>query len=228
MTLLPYLILERSGVISLRHGKAGSVTIGGAVSPAGGNFEEPVTQATLSVVGAFLGLSRSRSDSRRYPAIDPLISWSKYVDGVSKELSHQVENWGPMVKKSQSFLFRGNEIGKRMEVVGEEGISMDDLMIYLKAELYDFSYLQQNAFDKEDAYCPLKRQIPLFQLINRIFDINFKFQTHDQAREFFLGLQNHIKNLNFTPFQSERYQQQLVQIEQMIAQAQTQPNEHRR
>ena len=97
---------ERSGVISLRHGKPGSITIGGAVSPAGGNFEEPVTQATLSVVGAFLGLSRYRSDSRRYPAIDPLISWSKYVDVVAKELSHQVEGWDEMVKKARRFFIR--------------------------------------------------------------------------------------------------------------------------
>ncbi|MDP1879692.1 MAG: V-type ATP synthase subunit A, partial [Parachlamydiaceae bacterium] len=92
---------ERSGVISLKNGKSGSVTIGGAVSPAGGNFEEPVTQATLSVVGAFLGLSRARSDSRRYPSIDPLISWSKYVETVAEDLNHQVEDWGLMVKRAQ-------------------------------------------------------------------------------------------------------------------------------
>ncbi len=140
----------------MKNGKQGSVTIGGAVSPAGGNFEEPVTQATLSVVGAFLGLSRERSDSRRYPAIDPLISWSKYVDEVSRELEEQVEGWGDMVKSAMLMLRRGNEIGKRMEVVGEEGTALEDMIIYLKAELYDFSYLQQNAFDKEDAYCPLE------------------------------------------------------------------------
>lgn len=210
---------ERSGVISLRRGKPGSITIGGAVSPAGGNFEEPVTQATLSVVGAFLGLSRSRSDSRRYPAIDPLISWSKYVEAVSKELSQQVEGWDEMVKKARRFLYEGNEIGKRMEVVGEEGIALKDLIIHLKGELYDFSYLQQNAFDKEDAYCPLKRQIPLFQLINRIFDATFKFENHDEAREYFLGLQNQIKNMNFIPFQSEQYRQTFAAIEETITKA---------
>ena len=132
---------ERSGVMDLKDGRAGSVTIGGAVSPAGGNFEEPVTQATLSVVGAFLGLSRERSDSRRYPAIDPLISWSKYVEAVAQELEKEVDGWGDMVKKADRILSKGNEIGKRMEVVGEEGISLDDMVIYLKAELYDFSYL---------------------------------------------------------------------------------------
>jgi V/A-type H+-transporting ATPase subunit A len=207
---------ERSGVVSLRHGKPGSITIGGAVSPAGGNFEEPVTQATLSVVGAFLGLSRSRSDSRRYPAIDPLISWSKYVDAVAKELSHQAEGWDAMVKKARRFLYEGNEIGKRMEVVGEEGIAIQDLIVHLKAELYDFSYLQQNAFDKEDAYCPLNRQIPLFQLINQIFDAPFKFSTHDEVRQFFLTLQNQIKNMNFMPFQSEQYRKAFASIEGMI------------
>ena len=135
---------ERSGVLLLKDEKLGSVTIGGAVSPAGGNFEEPVTQATLSVVGAFLGLSRERSDSRRYPAIDPLISWSKYVEDVSKELNKSAEGWGEMVRKARDFLFKGHEIGKRMEVVGEEGIVLNDMVTYLKAELYDFSYLQQN------------------------------------------------------------------------------------
>jgi V/A-type H+-transporting ATPase subunit A len=211
---------ERSGVIALRHGKPGSITIGGAVSPAGGNFEEPVTQATLAVVGAFLGLSRARSDSRRYPAIDPLMSWSKYVDAVAQELGHQVENWDEKVKKARRILLEGNEIGKRMEVVGEEGTALSDLMIYLKAELYDFSYLQQNAFDKEDAYCPLKRQIPLFLLIDRIFDTSFKFQSHDEARQFFLHLQNQIKNMNFMPFQSEQYQKAFAAIEEVIGHAQ--------
>lgn len=209
---------ERSGVLALKNGKQGSLTIGGAVSPAGGNFEEPVTQATLSVVGAFLGLSRERSDSRRYPAIDPLISWSKYVLLVGRELESQVPEWGIMVKKAEHFLRAGYEIGKRMEVVGEEGTSIDDMVIYLKSELYDFSYLQQNAFDKEDAYCPLKRQIALFLLINSIFDIKFKFATHDEAREFFLSLQDQIKNVNFMPFEQQRYREAMEKIKAQLRQ----------
>lgn len=210
---------ERSGVINLPDGSQGSVTIGGAVSPAGGNFEEPVTQSTLSVVGAFLGLSRERSDARRYPAIDPLTSWSKYVDNVGRELGEQVEGWGPMVTRAARFLKEGDEIGKRMEVVGEEGTAIADMLVYLKAELYDFAYLQQNAFDKEDAYCPLERQIPLFLLINRIFDTEFTFEAHDEAREYFLKLQNTIKNMNFKPFGSGEYKESLASIEQMIEEA---------
>lgn len=207
---------ERSGVIALDDGAQGSITIGGAVSPAGGNFEEPVTQATLAVVGAFLGLSRERSDSRRYPAIDPLISWSKYVDTIGHELDHQVPDWSHMVKRADKILMQGNEIGRRMEVVGEEGTSIEDMQIFLKAELYDFSYLQQNAFDKEDAYCPLERQMSLFKLINKIFDKKFKFASHDEAREFFLSLQNQIKNMNFMPNDSEKYRHAYQKIEETV------------
>ncbi len=207
---------ERSGVISQSDGRTGSVTIGGAVSPAGGNFEEPVTQATLSVVGAFLGLSRERSDSRRYPAIDPGISWSKYILGVGAELSQYVDNWASLVLRADNILREGNEIGKRMEVVGEEGTAINDFVIYLKAELYDFAYLQQNAFDKEDAYCPLKRQIELFMLMNSIFDKKFTFKTHDEARQFFVNLSNTMKNMNFSSMGSREYKDTYAKIEEMI------------
>lgn len=207
---------ERSGVVHLHDEKTGSITIGGAVSPAGGNFEEPVTQSTLAVVGAFLGLSRERSDSRRYPAIDPLISWSKYIEEVSKELDKRAEGWGEMVQKASDILFKGYEIGKRMEVVGEEGTAINDLIVYLKAELYDFSYLQQNSFDKEDAYCPLDRQIPLFKLISKVFDKAFHFNTHDEARKYFIHLQNQIKNMNFLAFNSDQYRSAFAAIEQLI------------
>ncbi len=207
---------ERAGVIRMNNGKVGSLTIGGTVSPAGGNFEEPVTQATLSVVGAFLGLSRARSDARRYPAIDPLISWSKYVDDVSREFEAKVEGWARMVKKASKFLFDGDEIGKRMEVVGEEGITLADLIVYLKSELYEFCYLQQNAFDKEDAYCSLERQIPLFLLVQNIFDRKFQFESHDAARAFFLDLQNDVKNMNFMPYKSERYERAFSRIHEKI------------
>lgn len=207
---------ERSGALSLKDGRTGSLTIGGAVSPAGGNFEEPVTQATLSVVGAFLGLSRERSDSRRYPAIDPLISWSKYIKEVGHELSEIMPEWVDTVTLAAKILRDGDEIRKRMEVVGEEGISMDDMIVYLKAELYDFSYLQQNAFDKEDAYCSLKRQIAVLSILRGIFEKRFMFQNHDEARSYFLLLQNKIKNMNFMPFESEQYKEAVLEIEKML------------
>jgi V/A-type H+-transporting ATPase subunit A len=207
---------ERSGVIALPQNRTGSLTIGGTVSPAGGNFEEPVTQATLTAVGAFHGLSRERSDARRYPAIDPLISWSKYIGIVSMELQQKVPGWGDMVKRAAQILRDGDEIGKRMEVVGEEGVSIDDMLIFLKSELYEFCYLQQNAFDREDAYCPLDRQIPLFILIDKIFNTAFSFSSHDDARAFFLDFQNALKNMNFMPFESDRYREAFIRMEKKI------------
>lgn len=207
---------ERSGVISLGDGLTGSVTIGGAVSPAGGNFEEPVTQATLSVVGAFLGLSKDRSDARRYPAIDPLISWSKYIVSVGKELEEHIDGWTGMVRKGERFLRLGDEVAKRMEVVGEEGTAIEDLVIYLKAELYDFSYLQQNMFDPQDRFCPQKKQIPLFLLVNKIFDVPFSFTTHDEARKYFLTLQNNLKDLHYLEDDSEEYKQAYAAVEQIL------------
>lgn len=208
---------ERAGAVQLKDGRIGSLTIGGTVSPAGGNFEEPVTQATLSVVGAFWGLSRARSDARRYPAIDPLISWSKYIDRVGKQMEGHLEKWKEMVASCEALLVRGEDIGKRMEVVGEEGISLTDMTAYLKSELYEFCYLQQNAFDKEDAYCPLERQVQLFGLLNRIFSAEFAFTSHDRARNFFVELQNEIKNTNFLPFNSRQCLNIFEQVEEKIA-----------
>lgn len=206
----------RAGVVELSSGNKGSLTIGGAVSPAGGNFEEPVTQSTLSVVGAFLALSRERSDARRYPAIDPLISWTKYLTKTGEYLNSYLPNWEQRVKNVQAILKDGDSIGKRMEVVGQEGTSLSDFIIYLKSELYEITYLQQNAFDKVDAYCPLDRQIDLFSLILEIFDAKFKFDSHDTARDYFLSLQNMVKNLNYLEYKSWQYNDRLNEIKAKI------------
>lgn len=207
---------ERAGALELKDGSIGSLTIGGSVSPAGGNFEEPVTQASLAVVGAFHGLSRARSDARRYPAIDPLISWTKYLEIVGDELNARLPHWTHKVKRAAHILRKGDEIGKRMEVVGEEGVAIDDLILFLKSELYEFCYLQQNAFDKEDAYCPLERQIEMFRLIQDIFETKFQFDVHDAARSFFLTLQNEIKNINFLPFHSQKYHDAMASIKEKL------------
>ena len=175
-----------------------------------------MTQASLSSVGAFLGLSHARSDARRYPAIDPLISWTKYLNEVGQELNARLPAWADKVKNAAQILRKGDEIGKRMEVVGEEGIAINDMVIYLKSELYEFCYLQQNAFDKEDAYCILERQIEMFRLIQKIFDMPFSFDSHDAARSFFLGLQNEIKNMNYLPFHSQKYLSAMATVEERL------------
>ncbi len=210
---------ERAGALELEDGEEGSLTIGGSVSPAGGNFEEPVTQATLAVVGAFLGLSRARSDARRYPAIDPLISWSKYRKAVSEEMEPRLAGWGEFVERVDQILTLGDEIGKRMEVVGEEGISLADMITYLKAELYDFCYLQQNAFDKEDTYCPIKRQMVLVDLFQLVLETELSFSSADEARSFFLGLQSDLKNFHSLPSDSPQYRSLLLRIQEKVATA---------
>ncbi|WP_213357568.1 V-type ATP synthase subunit A [Chlamydiifrater phoenicopteri] len=207
---------ERGGVIRNREGVEGSLTICGSVSPAGGNFEEPVTQSTLAVVGAFCGLSKARADARRYPSIDPMISWSKYLSKVGEILENKVSGWGELVERSDRLLREGSEIGKRMEVVGEEGVSLRDMETYLKAELYDFCYLQQNAFDPVDSYCPFDRQVVLFQLMNKIFDTTFSFEKVDDARSFFLELQSKIKTLNGLVFESPEYAEGINAIMKLL------------
>ena len=138
---------ERAGIVRLKDGSVGSVTIGGTVSPAGGNFEEPVTQATLKVVGAFHGLSRERSDARKYPAIHPLDSWSKYPGIIDAQ----------KVAYARDLLFAGNEVNQMMKVVGEEGTSLEDYIVYMKSELFDRVYLQQDSFDPADVSVPPER-----------------------------------------------------------------------
>jgi V/A-type H+-transporting ATPase subunit A len=207
---------ERAGAIDLKDNKEGSVTIIGAVSPAGGNFSEPVTQATMNVVGAFVCLSREFSDKRIYPAIDPLFSWSKYLETFSGVMKGDVSEWAGWVEKARKFLKEGDEIGRRMEVVGQEGISLSDMIIYLKSELFSFCYLQQNAFDKEDAYCCLEQQKVQFKLMNQIFDKEYSFDSHDAARSYFLQMQTKVKNLNFLNFESHAYQKLLVALQEEL------------
>jgi len=149
---------ERAGSVELNDGRIASMTIGGTVSPAGGNFEEPVTQGTLKVVGAFQGLSRERSDARRYPAIDPLDSWSKYTGIIAPE----------KVAFAGSVLRRGSEVKQMMTVVGEEGTSVEDFIVMLKAEFFDDCYLQQDAFDEVDGATPKDRQEFVFDKVLEI------------------------------------------------------------
>jgi len=178
---------ERAGEIELPDGRLGSLTIGGTVSPAGGNFEEPVTQGTLKVVGAFHGLSRARSDARRYPAIDPLDSWSKYTGFIAPE----------KVAKMRSVLRRGSEVRQMMTVVGEEGTSIDDFVVALKADFFDNCYLQQNAFDDVDAATPAERQAFVFDKVLEVVDLAFEFDTKDEARRTLVEATDMFRNWNY-------------------------------
>lgn len=204
---------ERAGALEMKSGKEGSVTILGAVSPAGGNMNEPVTQATMNVVGAFICLSRELSDMRRYPAIDVLKSWSKYNETVGEAMRGEMDLWYAWVVRAKKLLVDGDEIGRRMEVVGQEGTSMEDVITYLKAELFSFAYLQQNAFDPEDVYCSMEQQKLQFKLINEIFEADFCFDDADEAKKYFLKLQGKVKSLNSISFNSSHYKKILHEIE---------------
>ncbi len=178
---------ERAGVVSLHDGVKGSVTIGGAVSPAGGNFEEPVTQATLKVVGAFLGLSRERSDARRYPAIDPLLSWSKYKGFIDEK----------EVEYAHNLLRESHDVMQMMKVIGEEGTSTADYVAYLKGEFFDFVYLQQNAFDEVDEAAPEERQKYIFSFLCRnVLRREFGLTEKEEALRFFQKLRQLFKGWN--------------------------------
>jgi V/A-type H+-transporting ATPase subunit A len=198
---------ERAGAIELKDGRVGSLTIGGTVSPAGGNFEEPVTQGTLKVVGAFHGLSGTRSDARRYPAIDPLDSWSKYTGIIEPQ----------KVDAVKALLFRGNEIHQMMTVVGEEGTSIEDFTISLKAEFFDNCFLQQNAFDEVDGATPAQRQTFVFDKILEVMNLEFEFKDKNQARNTIVRISDLFRNWNYAPTDSDEYNQLLEQIESFIA-----------
>lgn len=185
---------ERGGIVELKSGAKASLTIGGTVSPAGGNFEEPVTQGTIKVVGAFLGLSYARSYARRFPAIDPLDSWSKYKGIIDSD----------KVKWAHDFLKRGKSVNEMMQVVGEEGTSTEDFVVYLKSEFLDSVYLQQNSFDEVDAACPVDRQKYLFELVSSVLGHNFAFESKAEARDTFFTLTDQVRNWNYTPWGGEK------------------------
>jgi len=197
---------ERAGLVELNDGKEGSLTVGGTVSPAGGNFEEPVTQATLKVVGAFHGLSRDRSNARRYPAIHPLDSWSKYTSFIENEL----------VTKAHEFLRRGHEVHQMMMVVGEDGTSNDDFIIYLKSEFLDNVFLQQNSFDEIDGATSPERQEYIFNKIRDILDTEFTFGDKQEARDFFNNLRSKFIDWNYIDMESDKFKAQEDDINNLI------------
>lgn len=198
---------ERAGIVRMNDGSIGSVTIGGTVSPAGGNFEEPVTQATLKVVGSFHGLSRERSDARKYPAINPQDSWSKYKSVIR-------EDWVSYARKS---FLRGTEVESMMKVVGEEGTSLDDFIVYLKGEFLDAVYFQQNSFDEVDAAASVERQEYVFKKIITVMGSDFALETKDDARSYFNQLRQKFIDWNYSEWEGESFKKNEKDIDELYA-----------
>lgn len=198
---------ERAGLVRLRDGNVGSVTIGGTVSPAGGNFEEPVTQATLKVVGAFHGLTRERSDARKYPAIDPVSSWSKYKSVIDEK----------KVSFARGIFKRGVEVNQMMKVVGEEGTSTDDFILYMKSEFLDSVYFQQNSFDKTDEAVSEERQKYVFDKVLSVLASDFDLKDKDDSRQFFNQLRQQFLDWNYTNWQSTEFSGKEKDIDALYA-----------
>jgi len=213
---------ERAGLIACRDGAVGSLTLIGTVSPAGGNFEEPVTQSTLATVKTFLGLSSERAYKRAYPAIDPLQSWSRYVDQLRPWYDeHLGPDWVPAVQATERLLHDGEQVHQMMQVTGEEGISLDDFVVWLKGELVDMAYLQQDAFDAVDASASTARQRASFALLREVIAGDYAFEDKEAARSFFTRVTDLYRNWNYAGENTPDYERYREQIRALAA-------EHRR
>ncbi|MBD3426925.1 MAG: V-type ATP synthase subunit A [Candidatus Omnitrophica bacterium] len=198
---------ERAGIVKLQDDSIGSLTIGGTVSPAGGNFEEPVTQGTLKVVGAFHGLSRERAEARKYPSVDPLESWSKYRSFIPQD----------EIDTAKSVLQKGNAVSQMMKVVGEEGTSLEDFAVYLKSEFLDNVYLQQNGFDEVDAATKEDRQKYVFAKVVEVLGKEFPFKNKKEARDFFYNLRHRFIDWNYKKWDSDEFKKQEEEIDRILS-----------
>lgn len=209
-------VYERAGVIRNSDGSQGSLTIIGTVSPAGGNFEEPVTQSTLATVKTFLGLSAERAYKRFYPSVDPLLSWSRYLNQLRGWYEKEVApDWTARVEHMLAMLRQGDAVLQMMQVIGEEGITLTDYLAYQKALFLDMVYLQQDAFDPVDVSVSLKRQQKCFELVCAIIDKEYVMEDKPVVREFFTRLTGLFKNFNYAREDSPDYQRYLDEIRRL-------------
>ncbi len=207
-------LYERAGVLETNDGSVGSLTIIGTVSPAGGNFDEPVTQATLSTVKDFLGLSADRAYKRFYPAVDPLLSWSRYLPQLASWFDKNVDvGWTERVKEMQTLLSRGDAVSQMMQVTGEEGITAEDFVTYQKSLFLDMVYLQQDSFDPVDSAAPIKRQKMTFGRVYDLVTREYRFENKDETRDYFTKLTSLFKNFNYAREDSPEYHTLLKQID---------------
>jgi len=213
-------VYERAGLIRAADGAEGSLTMIGTVSPAGGNFEEPVTQSTLGTVKCFLGLSYDRAYKRFYPAIDPLISWSRYLEQLASWFSQHVEPaWVERVVTLQELLEQGDAVQQMMQVTGEEGVTIEDYVTYQKALFLDMVYLQQDAYDKVDASVPLERQRLAFARVYGLVTRDYGFADKVAAQQFFTRLTGLFRNFNYAEAESPEYKRLLQEIDALAAAA---------
>ena len=199
----------RAGMIVLNNGNTGAVTFIGTVSPAGGNLKEPVTESTKKAARCFYALEQNRADQKRYPAVSPLDSYSKYLEypEIEKYLDETIEKgWVAKVKKAKNIIRRGKEAAEQINILGDDGVPMSYHVSFWKSELVDFVILQQDGFDPVDSLCPLERQKFMLDSILDICDKDFDFEDYERCRDFFKELINLFRQMNYSEFMSENFE----------------------
>ena len=198
----------RAGMVVLNNGQTGSVTFIGTVSPAGGNLKEPVTESTKKAARCFYALEQSRADKKRYPAVNPIDSYSKYLEypEIREYLDSAIKpGWVDMVDKTKNIVRRGKEANDQINILGDDGVPMSYHEIFWKSELIDFIILQQDAFDSIDALCPLERQKYMLELVLSICDMEFHFEDFEECRKTFKEMINYLKQMNYSEFKSDKF-----------------------
>ena len=210
----------RAGLVKLNNGKTGSVTFLGTVSPAGGNLKEPVTESTKKAARCFYALSQGRADSKRYPAIDPLESYSKYLEypEIEEYLDGRIEKgWVEKVYARTPLVQRGKEANDQINILGDDGVPVEYHERFWKSELIDFVILQQDAFDEIDANCPIERQKMMYEMVLDICDREFAFTGFEECASFFKGLINLFRQMNYSEWKSEKFEDYRRQIEKTVS-----------
>ena len=209
----------RAGMVVLNNGKTGAVTFIGTVSPAGGNLKEPVTESTKKAARCFYGLEQSRADQKRYPAVNPIDSYSKYLEypEIVSWLDEQVERgWVEKVTAAKNLLRKGREANEQINILGDDGVPVSYHVNFWKSELIDFVFLQQDAFDEIDALCPMERQKYMLDLVMELCGIDFNFEDFEKCREFFKELINDLRQMNYTKFHGEEFENYSRKINKLI------------
>ncbi len=215
---------SRAGIVKLNSGATGSVTFIGTVSPAGGNLKEPVTESTKKTARCFYALSQNRADRKRYPAVDPIDSYSKYleypeiVEYLDKKMG---TGWVEKVQSAKNIIIRGKEAFEQINILGDDGVPMEYHLRYWKSELIDFIILQQDAFDAIDATCPMERQEFMLDKVLEICNTPFEFETFEEVGTFFKSLVNIMRQMNYSEFKSNDFNKYLNQLDETVAKVQT-------
>ncbi len=210
----------RAGMVVLNNGKTGAVTFLGTVSPAGGNLKEPVTESTKKAARCFYALEQNRADQKRYPAVNPIDSYSKYLEypEIVAYLDENIEKgWVEKVLTAKNYVRKGKEMADQINILGDDGVPMSYHEAFWKSELIDFAFLQQDAFDATDALCVIERQRYMLNLILSICSREFEFEDYEKCREYFKNLINALRQMNYSEFNSAQFEQYQEQLNQLLS-----------